>query len=324
MPGVGCSRPSLPSARPPGDRGAESSRGRCAGVTRRRWRGKATRSPVRVVLNVRPVDGAMFAVGSSTAAGAVSKGEDRLLGAAWRLARGEDCSVAPEIEATSAADGAFVLGSVPHGTATFAVRHADHAERELQVAVPGPLPDVGLGAGPPGEDGFLRTDGSPVERCEIGLTIVHPPATREAACFPTGFSLDHLPPGPARLRVSTRKGGDTQLGARVLELDVQIEANERWQQDFRWPAGDTIAGRVATADGAPVPQARSSSCRHGHAHNGSGYGVATQSDRDGRFSFRDLSPSGEWILTLSASVYRESSVTVTTGSGDIVVTAVAR
>ena len=57
--------------------------------------------------------------------------------------------------------------------------------------------------------------------------------------------------------------------------------------------------------------------------NGSGYGVGTRSDRDGRFVFRDLSPSGEWILDLRLSGYRETVLKVTTGSIDVVVKATA-
>jgi hypothetical protein len=49
----------------------------------------------------------------------------RLIGASWLSAKGEECSGSPEIAATSAADGAFVLGSVPDGMATFVVKHPD-------------------------------------------------------------------------------------------------------------------------------------------------------------------------------------------------------
>ena len=300
--------------------------GRCAGVTKRRWRGKATPSPVRVVLNMRPVPLADVRgrIVDNTGRG-VEGAKVRLLGATWKPARGEDCAVSPEIEATSAADGAFVLASVPHGTATFVVKHSDHAEREVQVAVPGPVPDVALAAGTTWNGRILRPDGSVVERCEIGLTIAHPPATRAAACSPAGFTLDHLPPGPARLSVSTRKGFDARLGGRVLVEDVQIEASERWQRDFRWPAGDTIAGRVVTADGVPVPKEGVFVVpKHQNVRNGSGHGVWMYTDADGRFAFLHLSPAGEWILTLSAGAYREARVKVTTGSVDVVVTAVAK
>jgi hypothetical protein len=107
--------------------------------------------------------------------------------------------------------------------------------------------------------------------------------------------------------------------------DVQIEASERWQQDFRWPAGETIAGRVVTANSAPIPNVGVSAVPNQRGvRNGSGYGVSMRTDSEGRFTFRDLSPSGEWIFTLSASAYREGLVKVTTGSVDVVVTAVAK
>jgi hypothetical protein len=301
--------------------------GRCAGLSQRRWSGRPSRSPVRVVLKVRPVARSDIRGRVVDGAGRGIEGaKARLLSASWKSAKGDDCTVSPEIEAISGADGAFVLGSVPNGTAAFVVKHADHAEREVEVSVPGPLPDLTLDVGTTWKGRILRPDGSVLERCQIGLTIGHPPASRAATCSPTGFLFDHLPPVRAELSVSTRKGGDTQLGARVLEQEVQIQSVERWQQDFRWPPGETIAGRIVTSDGVPVPDAAvfAVPARSAGLRDGSGYGVGTRSDREGRFAFRHLSASGEWVLELRAGGHRETRVKVKTASMDVVVTVTAK
>jgi hypothetical protein len=300
--------------------------GRCAGLSRSRWSGRPRRSSVRVVLKVRPV--ARSDVRGRVVDGSgrgIEGAKARLLSASWKSARGDDCTVSPEIDATSGADGAFVLLSVPHGTATFVIEHADHAEREMTVDVPGPLQDLTLDAGTTWKGRILRPDGSVLEGCQIGLTISHPPASREATCSATGFLFDHLPPVRAELSVSTRKDGDTQLGARVLKEEVNIQAIERWQQDLRWPTGETIAGRVVTSDGVPVPGATvfAVPVRSAGLRDGSGYGVGTRSDREGRFAFRHLLASGEWVLELRAGGHRETRVKVKTGSTDVVVTVAA-
>jgi anion-transporting ArsA/GET3 family ATPase len=47
---------------------------------------------------------------------------------------------------------------------------------------------------------------------------------REVACSPAGFVLERLPSGPGSVHVSTKsKNFDAQLGARVLETEVQIQ-----------------------------------------------------------------------------------------------------
>ena len=258
--------------------------GRCAGLSHTRWNGKPRRSAARVVLNVHPVArsdvrGRVVDGGGHGVEGAKA----RLLRASWKSAKGEDCTVSPKIEAVSVGDGAFVLRNVPHGTATFVVKHAAYAEREVELNVPGPLPDLTLAAGVTWKGRILRPDGSVLERCQIWLTIGQPPASREATCSPTGFVFDHLPPARAELTVSTRKGGDPQLGARVLKQELQIQAVEHWQQDYRWPSGETIAGRIVTSDGVPVPDAAvfAEPARVAGLRDGSGYGVGTRSDVTG-------------------------------------------
>jgi hypothetical protein len=248
----------------------------------------------------------------------------RLLRASWKSGK-EDCTVSPEIEAVSVGDGAFVLRNVPHGTATFVVKHAGYAEREVELNVPGPLPDLTLEAGTTWKGRILRPDGSVLESCQIWLATIQPPASREATCSPAGFVLDHLPPARAELTVSTRKGGDPQLGARVLKQEVQIQPVEHWQQDYRWPSGEAIAGRIVTPDGVPIPDAGvfAEPARIAGLRDGSGYGVGTRSDRDGRFAFRHLLASGDWVLELRAAGHRTIRVKVKTGSMDVVVTVTA-
>jgi len=166
-------------------------------------------------------------------------------------------------------------------------------------------------------------------RTRMGGQPVPPPTTpRPPPPGPAG-----VPPGVVRWLISCDETG--MHGAQFYGFGslwmmsgrklVQIEASERWQRDFRWPAGDTIAGRVVTADGAPVPKEGVFVVpKHQNVRNGSGHGVWMYTDADGRFAFLHLSPAGEWILTLSAGAYREARVKVTTGSVDVVVTAVAK
>jgi hypothetical protein len=300
--------------------------GRCAGLSQRRWSAKTRRSAVRVVLKVQPaarsdVRGRVVDGGGRGIEGAKA----RLLSATWKSGKGEDCTVSPEIEGVSVADGVFVLRSVPHGAATFVIKHAAYAERELEVNLPGPLPDVTLDVGTTWKGRILRPDGSVLERCQIGLTFRNPTASREATCSPTGFIFDHLPPAHAELTVSTRKGGDPQLGARVLKQEVQIQPTEHWQQDYRWPPGQTIAGRIVTSDGRPVADAPIAAIpvHIAGVRDGSGYGVGTRSDSEGRFTFRHLLVSGEWVLELHPAGYRQTRVKVAPGSLDVVVTVTA-
>lgn len=302
--------------------------GRCAGVLRRRWNGKATPRPTRVVLKMRPV-------GRSDVRGRVVDGTGKglagarvgLLSASWKSAKGEECAVSPEIEAKSAADGMFALMSVPNGKATFVVTHPTHAEREVELSVPGSLPDVVLDAGTTWTGRVLRPDGSVLDHCQISFGMRHPPMLREGACSPMGFTLERLPSGPGSVYVSTKsKNFDAQLGARALKTDVQIQPKERQQQDIRWPSGETIAGRVVTSDGAPVADAVlfAVPARIAGLKNGSESGVWVRAGSDGRFAFRDLLSSGEWVVRLQATGFRETATKVKTGSTDVVVTAVAK
>jgi hypothetical protein len=302
--------------------------GRCAGVVRRRLKGKATPRPTRVVLKMLPVARSevrgrvVDAAGNSLASARV-----RLLSVNWKSAKGEECSVSPEIEATSAADGAFALTSVPNGKATVVVKHPTHAEREVELSVPGTPPDLVLDAGTTWTGRVLRPDGSVLDHCQISFGMRHPPMLREVACSPAGFTLERLPSGRGRFHVSTKsKNFDAQLGARVLEIDVQIQQQGRQQQDIRWPSGQMIAGRVVTSDGVPVANAAlfAVPARTAGLKDGSASGVWTRAGSDGRFAFRDLLSSGEWIVRLQAKGFRETATKVKTGSTDVVVTVVAK
>ena len=70
--------------------------GSCAGQNRRRWSGKPRRAPVRVVLNLRPV--ARSDVRGRVVDGSghgIEGAEAWLLGARWKSAKGQDCTVSP-------------------------------------------------------------------------------------------------------------------------------------------------------------------------------------------------------------------------------------
>jgi len=41
---------------------------------------------------------------------------------------------------------------------------------------------------------------------------------------------------------------------RVWQDGVQIPPNEILEKDIKWPSGETIAGRIVTSDGVPIPE----------------------------------------------------------------------
>ena len=300
--------------------------GRCAGVRRSRWSGKSARWPVRVVLRVRPI--ARSDLGGRVRDGdgqGVEGAKVKVLGTSWTSGKGEDCVASPEIEATSGPDGAFILRSVLPGKTALVVSHPRHAEREVEVMTPASPPDVVLDAGTTWAGRVLRPDGSALEQCEIGLSLRHPPTSRKVACSPAGFVLEHLPPGMAELSVSTRRQGDPSLGARILEVEVQIRPNERKEKDLQWPSGETIAGRIVTSGGVPIPGVGIAALPvlTTPAQDGGGYGVVVRSDTQGRFVFHDLTFKGAWMLETAPYGYHQTRLKVPAGTKNVVLTAVA-
>jgi Carboxypeptidase regulatory-like domain len=297
--------------------------GRCAGLTRRRWSGKAARWPVRVQLRVRAVARSELRGRAVDGGGAGVEGATiRALGTSWASATDTDCHAAPEIEAISGVDGTFVLRSVLQGKTTLVVKHPRYAEREVELMTPALSTDVVLDAGTTWKGRILRPDGSVLEQCEIGLSLQNPPTAREVACSSAGFVLEHLPPGLAELHVSTRRTGDPILGARIWQERMQIPPNEVLDKDLKWPAGETIVGRIVTSDGVPIPGAFISAIPISKTllGDGSGYGVATASDAEGRFIFRSLTFSGQWMLKAQPHGYRETRLQVKVGTTDVVLT----
>jgi hypothetical protein len=156
------------------------------------------------------------------------------------------------------------------------------------------------------------------------LSLRHPPSGREVACSPSGFILEHLPPGPADLDIRTRRTRDPVLGARVWQQGVQIPANEILEKDIKWPSGETIAGRIVTSDGVPIPGAGIVALPISKTglRDGSGYGVGVTADAKGRFFFRYLTFSGSWMLEAKPDGYRQTRLKAEAGMTDVVLTVV--
>jgi hypothetical protein len=301
--------------------------GRCAGLTEGWWSGRSRRCPVRIVLKVRPLAHSDVRVRVLGPDGrGVAGAYVRLLDASSRSAAGKTCSVPLEMEATTGADGAFVLPSLPHGKATVLVKHPRYAEREVELVVPGPSPDVTLDAGATWTGRVLRPDGSTLDHCVIWLALDHPSASRHAACSSKGFILDRIPAGPAKLRVEMRGVDDPQVGRRVLEQDVRIQPGERRVTDVRWPPGGTIAGRVVTPEGVPVAgvEILAFPATGLPTRDGSDAGVGEISDGEGRFVLRNLTHPGTWALFIDRIDYHEWKVMASLGMTDVVMTAVPR
>ena len=139
-----------------------------------------------------------------------------------------------------------------------------------------------------------------------------------------GLRFEHLPPGLADLDIRTRGKRDPILGGRVWQDGVQIPPNEILEKDIKWPAGETIAGRIVTSDGVPIPGAGIAALPVSKTprHDGSGYGVGVTADAEGRFVFRYLTFSGPWMLESKPHGYRETRLSVKAGTTDVVLTMV--
>ena len=236
----------------------------------------------------------------------------------------DKCSSRLELEATSGPDGAFALGSVPHGRATFLVQHPKYAQERFDRTLPDPLQDVVLDAGASWNGRVYDPDGRLLETCAVHLSLkdylVDHPVETSGACSRAGFAFERLPPGKYQLRVHVN--GDPQMGSQILEKVVSIQPRERRKEDVHWPAGGTIAGRVVATDGKPVAGVaiRAKPASHAYLHDGSSLGVETTSDPEGHFILRHLRFAGPWTLHFSSTGRGWTEVKVNVGTTDAAVT----
>ena len=171
---------------------------------------------------------------------------------------------------------------------------------------------------------MLDPDGAAITHCT--LTLRTPDDVEvSAGCDASGFDLRAIPPGDLKLTIEVRE--HPALGRRRTWVGkVHVTANETRNDDVRWPAGPTLAGRVVTPRERPLARVRvtaSSADRDRVSWEGS---LETITDADGRFTFPHLAV-GPWRV--SANPYAKNAVTRTitldaAGTPDIVLVVPAR
>jgi len=207
-----------------------------------------------------------------------------------------------EAEHRSAADGTFVLRGIPHGRAILHVQHPWYADRDVEVSVPGPSPEIVVGRGATWRGRVLAPNGAIIDRCDVAVARPGGGVVSFSRCSTSGFVLRTLPPGEAQLVLSIE--GDPALGARAATRSVRIVADEDRREDLRWPSGvggalAAIAGDVVTASGQPVPHARIIAIPEGALDDPNRLDqdeIMVDADAGGHFVLRHLPRIGTWLL----------------------------
>jgi len=192
------------------------------------------------------------------------------------------------------------------------IRHPDFAPRDAELPWPSAPRDIALDQGANWQGQVLDPDGKPLVRCDLSLQTAffdH----RKASCAPAGFAFTRLPAGRTELVV--RVEDDPELGTRSLLVVGKFAAGERRGADVRFPAGESIAGRLVDEAGLPAAHAAL------FASSSEQRRVDVRSDANGRFVFKHLAPG---IWELAAIGLDHVSVSAATGSRDVVVTVPAK
>ena len=274
-------------AHPPGDRG-----GWCAGEARLLVTAAHRTGPIRIVLPMRALERATGRGRLVSPEGIPIAGAQITAGSQPSETPG--CSTGAGASTTTRVDGSFELPPLPRGAVTLLIQHDWYTEREVTIAVPGPERPIVLDRGFTWTGRVLDPDGTNIERCELFL---HQPGDRHrtATCSPTGFTFTRLVPGEAKVQVRIDQHALGQH--RTLERTLRLTGPRR-RDDLRWSAGETIAGRVVDAGGAPIAGARLTALPKGTEPLSNRFHpdeVMVEADGDGRFVFRHLRP-GVWTI----------------------------
>ncbi|HEY5947350.1 MAG TPA: carboxypeptidase-like regulatory domain-containing protein [Kofleriaceae bacterium] len=297
------------TAHAPLDRG-----GQCAGEAAVNVTQQMVGSPIRITLDVRPLKrsklhGRVLSPEKIPIAGATISVRD------VSPSQTPECSDRSDTMVSSAADGSFALPLLPQGRITLAIQHDWYTDKDVEITLPSRERELVLERGLTWTGHVLDPDGKNLDRCDLFLTL---PNQRllTAKCSAQGFSFGTLIPGEAKLSVRVEKHA---LGTfRTLEVKIAIAAGKPLVHDVQWPKGESIAGRVVDASGAPIAGARLTALPKGTRELSDRFApgeVMLEADRDGRFTFRELLP-GVWIIRGDRRASRQVTVELATGTSD--------
>ena len=221
--------------------------------------------------------------------------------------------------------GASRCRRCPYGELALRVQSRGYATQVFKVALPSASRELAVGRGARWTGRVLDPDGATITHCT--LTLRTPDDVEvSAGCDTNGFDLRAIPrPGDLKLKVEVRE--HPALGRRRTWVGkVHVTGSETRNDDVRWPAGPTLAGRVVTPAGAPLARVLvtvSSADRDRVFWEGS---LETETDADGRFTFPHLAV-GPWRVSANPDAKNAVTQTITldtAGTPDIALVAPAR
>lgn len=289
--------------------------GQCAGEVRLPVTQQHLARPIRVTLDVRKLArsrwrGRVLSPEKIPVAGAYVSVRDIAPSAA------PECSERGDASVKTAADGSFELPALPHGSALLAIQHDWYTEGAFSITVPGAERELVLDRGMTWRGRVLDPDGKVIDRCALFVTLADQ-RLLTAQCSPRGFELTTLVPGKTKVSVRVEKHA---LGTfRTLERTVELATGAPLRDDVRWPAGDSIAGRVVDASGAPIAGARLTALPKGTVDRVDRFDadeVMLEADVDGRFTFRHLRP-GTWVVRGDRRASQQTTVEIKTPATDV-------
>lgn len=214
---------------PPPERG-----GMCAGEVKLRVTAKLLAKPVRVRLDVQPMQRARWR------GRVVSAEKMPLAGAGVTItslepSEGKSCSLSADITVPVAPDGRFELPLVPLGKATIRIEHAWFTPLELEIKVPGPERELVLQRGATLTGRVLDANGAPIDRCDAQLTLSDQ-RRLSATCTPAGFSFRTVVPGNATLAVHRHDATKDALpDERAFIRTIKLGTARTLVHDVTWP-----------------------------------------------------------------------------------------
>jgi hypothetical protein len=297
-------------AHPPLDRG-----GWCAGEARVAVAREALRKPIRITLEVQPLQrspwrGRVLSPERLPIVGAHVAVRD------LQPAEKSDCTERSEVQVRTGPDGMFELPPLPNGRLRLFVQHDWYAARELEIAVPSEEREIQLDRGLTWAGRVLDPEGQVIDRCQLFLTLSDQ-RLLTATCSAQGFSFGTLVPGTAKLSVRVEKHA---LGTwRALDQTIEIRPGKSLVEDVRWPRGATIAGRVVDASGASIAGARLTALPKGTPEAADRFAkgeVMLEADQDGLFIFRHLA-AGTWTIRGDRRAGKQATLDVEAGTTNV-------
>ncbi|HEY5926951.1 MAG TPA: carboxypeptidase-like regulatory domain-containing protein [Kofleriaceae bacterium] len=290
---------------PPDDLG-----GWCAGDANLRVQQHHMAKPIRIVLAIRKLPRSKFR-------GRLLSPEKVPIAGAYvstsEVAPTTGCSVGGTAT-ESGPDGSFELDLL-HGTMKLDIQHDWYAEKHVELKVPSREREIILDRGITWTARVLDPDGKNIDRCSIFLTL-DGGRIMTTKCSAKGFTFTTLVPGKAKLsvRVENHPLGTFRSLARVIQIGHGSKLG-----DIKWPAGETISGRVVDPNGQPIAGARLTALPPGAVDLSDRFAdgeVMLEAGADGRFTLRHLQP-GAWTITGDRRASKHTTMTIKAGTTNL-------